>query len=144
MSFFLIFIYFLKFSNAGSSLLGWLFLKLQRVWASHCGGFSCGARTLGARASVAEAHKLGSCLTGDPRVRGIQSLWFSGSAAPWHVGSSQTRKQTRVPSTGRQIRNHWTTREDLVFLITWLTPGLAVGGGIFQLRYMGSSSQTRD
>ena len=66
------------------------------------------------------------------------------SAAPWCVGSSRTRKQTRVPSTGRQIHNHWTTREDLVFLFTWLTPVLAVGSGIFQLRHMGSSSQTRD
>ena len=32
------------------------------VWASHCGGFSCcGARALGARASVVVAHGLSSC-----------------------------------------------------------------------------------
>ena len=33
--------------------------------------------------------------------------------APQHVGSSQTRDQTRVLCTGRQILNHWTTREVL-------------------------------
>ena len=32
------------------------------VWASHCGGFSCcGARALGARASVVVARGLSSC-----------------------------------------------------------------------------------
>jgi len=35
------------------------------------------------------------------------------SVAPRHVGSSQTRDQTRVPCIGRQILNHWTTREVL-------------------------------
>ena len=34
--------------------------------------------------------------------------------APQHVGSSWTRVQTRVPCTGRQIPNHWATREALV------------------------------
>ena len=28
-----------------------------------------------------------------------------------HVGSSQTRDQTRVACIGRRIFNHWTTRE---------------------------------
>ena len=32
-------------------------------------------------------------------------------AAPWHVGSSQTRGWTCVPYTDRWILNHWTTRE---------------------------------
>ena len=32
------------------------------AWASHCGGFSCcGARALGAQASVVVAHRLSSC-----------------------------------------------------------------------------------
>ena len=30
------------------------------AWASHCSGFSCGARALGARASVVVAHGLSS------------------------------------------------------------------------------------
>ena len=34
-----------------------------------------------------------------------------GPAAPWHVGSSQTRARTRVPCIGRQILNHCATRE---------------------------------
>ena len=32
-------------------------------------------------------------------------------AAPWHVGSSQTRGWPCVPYTDRWILNHWTTRE---------------------------------
>ena len=38
--------------------------------------------------------------------------WCMGSVAPWYVRSSQTRDQTHVPCSGRQIPNHWTTRED--------------------------------
>ena len=36
-----------------------------------------------------------------------------GLVAPRHVGSSQTRAQTRVPCIGRQILNHCATREAL-------------------------------
>ena len=39
-----------------------------------------------------------------------------GLTAPWHVGSSRTRAQTRVPCTGRWILNHCTTREVLICL----------------------------
>ena len=38
-------------------------------------------------------------------------MWCMGLVAPWHVGSSQTRDHTHVPCIGRQILNHWTTRE---------------------------------
>ena len=38
-------------------------------------------------------------------------MWLTGSVAPWHVGSSQTRARTRVPCIGRQILNHCATRE---------------------------------
>ena len=34
-----------------------------------------------------------------------------GLVAPWQVESPQTRDQTRVPCIGRQILNHWATRE---------------------------------
>ena len=40
-----------------------------------------------------------------------QQLWCTGLVAPWHVGSSQARAQTHVPCTGRQIPNHYATRE---------------------------------
>ena len=40
-----------------------------------------------------------------------QQLWRTGSAAPRHVGSSQTRARTRVPCIGRQTPNHCATRE---------------------------------
>ena len=42
-----------------------------------------------------------------------QQLWLTGLVAPRHVGSSQTRAQTHVPSIGRQILNHCATREAL-------------------------------
>ena len=35
-----------------------------------------------------------------------------GTWAPQHVESPLTRNQTHVPCIGRQILNHWTTRED--------------------------------
>ena len=34
-----------------------------------------------------------------------------GLVVPWHVGSSWTRDQTRVPCIGRQILNHSDTKE---------------------------------
>ena len=61
------------------------------TWASFCSGFCYSkAWALGTRA---------------------QLLWPLGSVAPQHVGSSQTKDQTRVPCTGRQILNHWATKE---------------------------------
>ena len=45
------------------------------------------------------------------RARGLQQLWHMGLVALWHVESSWTRDQTCVPCIGRQIFNHWTTRE---------------------------------
>ena len=46
-----------------------------------------------------------------------QQLWRTGLVAPWHVGSSRTRAQTRVPCIGRQILNHCTTREVLFCIL---------------------------
>ena len=103
------------------------------AWASQCGGSFCGARALGAWASVVAGRGLSSCsmwalepagfsscgawaqwlqCTGS-RVRGLQQLWVAGFVAPWRVGSSQTRARTCVPCIGRQILNHCTTREAL-------------------------------
>ena len=41
-----------------------------------------------------------------------------GLVAPWHMGTSQIRRQTWVFHTGRLILYHWTTRE--VLIIFWL------------------------
>ena len=66
----LIYLFILIFGCVGSSLFCVGFLQLWRagatlccgVWASHCSGFSCcGARALGAQASVAVARGLSSC-----------------------------------------------------------------------------------
>ena len=52
-----------------------------------------------------------------------QQLWLTGPAAPWHVGSSQTRARTHVPCIGRQTLNHCATREapvgSLLILLTF-------------------------
>ena len=61
--------------------------------ASHRRGLSC----CGAQAPDAKA----------------QQLWPTGPAAPRHVGSSQTRAQTRVSCISRQTLNHCATREAL-------------------------------
>ena len=76
-----LFIYLFIFGCFGSSLLRAGFLQLRRVGAtlhcgaraSHCGGFSCcGARALGARASVVMARGLSSCGT---RAKLLCGMW---------------------------------------------------------------------
>ena len=42
-------------------------------------------------------------------------MWPLGLVAPWHVASCQSRDQTPVPHIGRQILNHWITREVLYY-----------------------------
>ena len=59
---------------------------------------SCGAQA---------AH----CVVTSLVEHGRQQLWHMGWATSRHVGSSRTRDRTHVPCTGRQILNHWATRE---------------------------------
>ena len=47
------------------------------------------------------------------QMRRLSSCGSTGLVAPWHVGSSQTRAQTRVPCISRQSLNHCATREAL-------------------------------
>ena len=80
------------------------------AWVSHCGGFFCGrAQTLDRR---------------------LQQLRCTGLVASRHVEFSQTRDQTHVLiCIGRQIFNHWTTREVpsyFFLLISVETGGLAL------------------
>ena len=58
-------------------------------------------------------------LVGEHRlqVHGIQSLQHTGLVVPWHTGSSWARDQTRVPCIGRQIPNHWTTKDFPVYFV---------------------------
>ena len=73
----------------------------------------------GARAS----HYRGlSCCGAQAPDTQAQQLWLTGPAAPWHVGSSQTRARTCVPCIGRQILNHCATREALFFIIKGQIP----------------------
>ena len=84
------------FSAVGGAVLSlvavsWGLLSICGVCPSHCKGFSCWrAWTLGLE---------------------LQQLWHMGLVVLECVESSQTRVWTHVPCIGRQIRNHWTTRE---------------------------------
>ena len=105
-----IYIYFFKFISlflfgcVGSSFLCKGFLQLWQAGAtlhhgaraSHYRGLSC----CGAQAPDAQA----------------QQLWLTGPVAPRHVGSSQTRAQTRVPCIGRRTPNHCATREAPIYI----------------------------
>ena len=77
-------------AQAFPSYCGQRLLSSCDVWASHRGGFSWGAQAL---------EHVGTEVVG------------MGLVAPRYVESSQTRDQIRVPRTGRQTPNHWTTRE---------------------------------
>ena len=82
----------LCFGCAGSWLLHGLSLVVVSRGCSSCGRFCCcWAQALGPWA---------------------KSLWCPGSAALWHVGSSQTGDRTGDSCIARQILDYWTTRED--------------------------------
>ena len=66
--------------------------------------------TLHRSAQVSHCRGLSCCGVQAPNAQ-AQYLWLTGLVAPRHVGSSQTRAQTRVPCIGRQILNHCATRE---------------------------------
>ena len=120
--------------------LHWVFVAvhgLSLVAASggysswRCAGFSCcRAWALGVWASVVAARGPQSVQVSVVAVCGLsscgaqaqqlwlagsraeaQQLWHTGLVALWHVGSSWTRDQTRVPCIGRRILNHCATRE---------------------------------
>ena len=65
------------------------------------------------RAQALGGAGLSSCSTW------AQELWYTGLVALWHAESSWTRDQTRVPCIGRQILNHWTTRQVLGPTLDW-------------------------
>ena len=104
--FYYLFIYLFIFGCVGSSFLCKGFLQLRRAGATlHCGVRASHYRGLsrcGAQAPDAQA----------------QQLWLTGPAAPWHVGSSQTRARTRVPCISRQTLNHCATREALTVVLS--------------------------
>ena len=70
-----------------------------------------------------------------------QQLAHTGSVAPWHVRSSWTRDQTHVHCIGRQVHNHWITREVPLLSYCMLhtlpcTPPPAPGKGQWALSHL--------
>ena len=72
--------------------------------ASHFGGFSC------CRAWALGHVDFGSCGTRALELR-FRSCWCMGLVASQHVPFPPTRDRIRVSSIGRQILQHWATRE---------------------------------
>ena len=94
-------IYLFIFGCVGSSFLCAGFLQLRQVGA-----------TLHRGARASHYRGLSCCRAQAPDAQ-AQQLWLTGPVALQHVGSSQTRARTRVPCIGRQILNHWATKEAL-------------------------------
>ena len=97
--------------------LCWIFVAASRLSPVAAGGgcsLWCAVLSLqrlpGCTARILGLWAQQSQLTGS-RAQ-AQQLWCRGLAVPQHVRSSQTRDQTHVPCTGRQIFIHCiTTRE---------------------------------
>ena len=77
--------------------------------ASHCCGFSCWEHGLQGTWTQAWPH------AGSGAV-------LCGVGASQHVGSSRTGDRTRVSFIGRQILNHWTTRQVCLYYCYFLIP----------------------
>ena len=76
------------------------------VWASSGSGFLCCVQSTSSRAwGLQQSQFPGS------------ELWHMGLVVLQHVGSSQTRDQTRVSYTGRQILYHWAIKPQSLLLI---------------------------
>ena len=54
----------------------------------------------------------------------FSSFGTQALVAPWHVGSSQSKDQTRVAGIGRQVLNHWTSRKSHSLLLMPFLQGL--------------------
>ena len=104
--YFYLFILFI-YGCVGSSFLCEGFLQLRQAGA-----------TLHRGARASHYHGLSCCGAQVPDAQ-AQQLWLTGLVAPRHVGSSQTRAQTRVPCIGRQTLNHRATREALFNQFWW-------------------------
>ena len=88
---------------------GWGGLSLDTRWAGAWGGV--GLLLSGCCAQTLHCGWILSLWRTGSTAHGFQWLWRTGLAAPWRVGSSQTRDQTCVSCIGRWILQHWTTRE---------------------------------
>ena len=95
---------FLYLRSAGSSLC-------CSVWSSHCSGSSCcGAQALGHMGFDSCTWGYSSYSLWAPEY-GLSSCGTQVIVVLWHVGSSWSRDQTRVPCIGRWVLNYCATRE---------------------------------
>ena len=96
-------VYLIKFWMHWVFIAAWAFLQLSRVGAT----LQLVHKLLPAVASLSAKHELQGTWAQelqlpDSRAQ-TQQLWHRGLVALKHVGSSQTRDQTRVSCIGRQI-----------------------------------------
>ena len=107
---------------AGFLQLWWAGAALcQGTWASRCSGFSCFvAWALGCVGF--SSWGLWAQYLGNQALEHRLSSWqYTGSAAPWHMGSSQNRDQTCVSCIGKQVLYYWATTEAPWFSYLTLT-----------------------
>ena len=107
------------------SLKNFLILFLAVLGLCRCAGFSLVAASGGyspvavrglltVLAFLVVKHRLystGASIAVAPRPRAQAQSLCMGLVTLWHVGSSQTRDQTRVSCTGRWILDHWAIRK---------------------------------
>ena len=101
-SLYIIYMYFKETKNfAYLFIFGCAESLLLRLFLYSCSG--CGYSSLRCMGSLQWLLSLQS--TGS-MARGLQQLWYTGSVAPWHVGSSWIRDRTRVAYIDGQILYH--------------------------------------
>ena len=134
---FIDFFFFFFLAALGLCCCVWVFLSCDKqkphfividVQVSHCGGFPCRVQAL----------QLGfrSCTTW------AQYFWCMGSVSPKFVDSSQTRYQTCVLCTERQIPIHCTTSEVLHFLFLFLQVCPPITNTIYNMKIVYLTSET--
>ena len=85
-----------------------------------CAGYSLVVESWGYSSAVRGLLTAVASLVAEHGLQGAGfRSWCAGFVALRRVGSPWTRDRTRVPCIGRQILNHWTTREVLlIFLVS--------------------------
>ena len=119
---------FMAYKDIITCFLGW-FVCLAVLGLHSCADFFLVAASRGySSLPCAGFSLLWLLLLRSPGFRACGlSSW--GSAALWHVGSSQTRGRIHVSCVGRWILYHWATREALSILF-FKFPNFAVPPGI--------------
>ena len=111
-------LFYNKAYNKCCTFFNWLIFDCTWSSLTACGLPLLGVLLIAVASFMVEhgLHGLGSCSSRGLELR-LSSCGCMGLVAPEHVKSSWTRDQIRVPCFGRQILNHWITREVHMFFL---------------------------